>query len=132
MQISPIPELTDQYQYGTLPFSLLFQISALARNGVLHPCKVRSLLPKILEIFEGSDSGAKTALIAMRRFTVQVPSPGPGMEAISTQAMEDMLTKFAEDYERFHYDPEDPYQLAERYQHINLIHKIVVKPLEFS
>ena len=121
-------DLTDRYRYGHLPFSILFQVSALAKNGTLHPRKVRALLPKIKQIFE--ERSLKTSLAALRRFATYVPSVGPGIEAdsISTRALQDKLTRFADDYDRFRYYPEDPYQLAERYQHINLIHKIVVTP----
>lgn len=122
-------DLTDQCRYGYLPFSLLFQTSALAKNGTLHPRTVRALLPGIAEIFQ--DRGSTTALAALRRFATQIPCAGPGVEAetLSTQRLQDVLFECADEYDRFHYDPEDPYQLAERYQHINLIHKIVVTPV---
>lgn len=66
----------------------------------------------------------------MRRFTTQVPSAGPGIEAntFSTDSFKEDLTRFADEYDRFTYNSEDPYQIAERYQHINLVHKIVITP----
>lgn len=121
-------DLTDQYRYGQLPFALLFQITALARNGIMHPQKVRALLPKIAEILR--DHRDDKTLAAVRRFVTQILSPGPGVDPsiTSTASLKQLLDKCADDYDRFPYDPKDPYRLARRYRHINLIHKIVVTP----
>ena len=121
-------ELTDQNRYGNLPFSLLFQIAALAKNGILHPLRVRSLLPLIVQLNE--THGLDSILSALRRFSSQLPSPGPETEAstFSITAMEETITEYVSEYDQSHYNPEDPYQLVKTYQHINLVHKIVVTP----
>lgn len=121
-------DLTDQRRYGNLPYSLLFQISALGKNAILSPNKIRDLLPPISEIFH--TRGARTALAALRRFALRVPSAGPGVEArsLSMQALVEDLKRVAEEYDQYGYDPEDPYQIAQHYQHINLVHKVLVTP----
>ena len=121
-------ELTDSSRYGKLPFNMLYQLDRLARNGVLSPRKVQELLPKISKILE--QHGQDAALSAIRRFYRKVPFAGPETESseLSKYALEQMLDEFADEYDQYQYNPENPYQIVKRHTHINLIHKIVVTP----
>ncbi len=67
---------------------------------------------------------------ALRKLYRHAPLAGPDREAVelSGSALQDMLTSYAEDYDRYRHDPENPYELTKRYSHINLIHKIIVTP----
>ena len=120
-------ELESRLRLG-LPFSLLYQVERLARNGILPPHKVRELLPKILEIYHQHNQDA--SLSALRHFYNSVPPAGPDTEAsrLSRMALEQMLKESAVEYERYQYNPENPYQLVKRHKHINLIHKIIITP----
>ena len=121
-------ELTDTYQYGSLPFGLLYQLHRLARNGALPPPKVRNLLPTVSKILQQRDPD--TSLSAVRRLYYRIPFAGPETVAseLSVPALESMLWDLADAYSQYQYSPENPYQIAKTYTHINLIHKVVVTP----
>lgn len=121
-------DLADTQRYGYLPFSLRYQLYRLARNGVLHPLKVRQLLPKIHTIFQQYDTDA--ALSAVRRFYYRVPFAGPETVAseLRLHTLQEQLVTLAKDYSHYKYDPENAYQIVKRHKHINLVHKVVVTP----
>lgn len=121
-------DLTDANRYGRLPFGLLYQLHRLARNGVLPPHKVRNLLPTVSRILDQRD--ADTALSAVRRLYYRIPFAGPETLAgeLSVHALEDILWAFSDAYSQYQYSPENPYQIAKTYTHINLVHKVVVTP----
>lgn len=104
-------QLTDESCYGRLPFAVLYQASALSTNGLLHPLKVLELLPKIANIHD--TRGLDTVLSALRSFRQQMPWAGPEVDAsqTSSQALEGLLGGFADDFDQYHYDPEDIYLL---------------------
>lgn len=119
-------ELTDTARFGAKPFSLRYQLDRLARNGVLHPLKVLELLPTVQQMHQ--KYGLDATLAALRRFYRQVPPAGPDIDAteLAKPASEQRLEEYAENYDR--YAPENPYELAKRHVHINLIHKVVITP----
>jgi hypothetical protein len=121
-------DLTDSARYGSLPFGVLYQIDRLARNGVLYPEQVRQLLPKIHEIFK--IYGTDAVCSALKRFYLQIPFAGPetSHEDLHIDQLKASLHELATGYERYKHNPENPYELVKRHQHINLIHKIVVTP----
>lgn len=119
-------ELTDTRRYGDLPFSMRYQLDRLARNGVLSPLKVIQLLAKVREIHK--NYGLDASLASLRKFYRQAPGPGPNTEAyeVSPHALGTMLDQYAAEYDLN--SPENPYELAKRHTHINLVHKVVVTP----
>ncbi|PPJ51825.1 hypothetical protein CBER1_09772 [Cercospora berteroae] len=119
-------ELSDQGRYGNRPFPLLFQIDRLARNGFLPPDKVADLLPRISRIHR--THGLHETVSGLRLFARNLPIPGPESQAqdFSIGALEEMLETCVAGYDA--YAPDNPYELAKRYSHINLIHKVVITP----
>jgi hypothetical protein len=123
-----VHDLTDAHRYGRLPFGVLYQLHRLARNGALPPLKVRELLPTVSKILQQHD--ADTALSAVRRLYYRVPFAGPETLAseLSVPTLKLILWELADAYGHYRYSPENPYQIAKTYTHINLVHKVVVTP----
>lgn len=121
-------ELTDQYRHGSKPWMLRFQIARLARNGLLSPVKVLAILPMISTIY--NSHGLNPTVAALRRLGRELMHfpPGPASQAqdFSLRALGNYLEEYAASYDAL--DPENPYELAKRHTHINLIHKLVVTP----
>jgi len=119
-------ELQDASRLGTEPFALRFQLDRLARNGRLAPQRVLGLLPKVRRLHK--EHGLDATSSALRHFYHDIPPAGPTTEAaqLSIAALEEMLETAALAYNK--YNPENPYELAKRYAHINLVHKAVVTP----
>ena len=121
-------ELTTNERYGTKPYSMLYQLEALATNGVLPPRKVIDLLSKVA--FIHGAYGLDATLSALRRFHRRVPPAGPETAAgdLSNSSLQKLLEDFAIAYDQYRYNPENPYELTKRHVHINLIHKIIITP----
>lgn len=121
-------ELTDASLYGSLPFGLRYQVLRLVTNGVLVPNVVRRLLEKISQIFK--IYGADAALSATARLYRQVPFAGPETQSheLSLDTLMQLLDDFASAYDLYKHNPQNPYELVKRHQHINLIHKVAVTP----
>ncbi|KAK3718728.1 hypothetical protein LTR37_004947 [Vermiconidia calcicola] len=121
-------DLTDTSRFGRLPFSVLFQLYRIARNGVIGPLKVQRLLPTIKDIY--NKYGLDAILSTLNRFYRSVPFVGPDTVSseLSYHALEALLHELAAAYDEYKYSPQNPYELVKRYQHINLIHKIIVTP----
>lgn len=119
-------ELTDQKRYGDRPFKLLYQIDRLARNGYLPPSTVLGLLPRISRIHKAY--GLEPTLSALRRFARDMVLPGPQNEAndFSLGSLEELLEDHVMKYDA--QSPDNPYELAKRFNHINLVHKVVITP----
>ncbi|KAH0559780.1 hypothetical protein GP486_003706 [Trichoglossum hirsutum] len=112
-------------KHQALPFGLKFQIQKLAQNGYLPPTKVTSLLPRLSLIFDRS--GGTIAVRAVRRLFNQIPFAGPATEAtqLGVEALEDLLEENEKSCRReISYMP----NLAEKHQHIALIHAAKVTP----
>ncbi|KXT13980.1 hypothetical protein AC579_8857 [Pseudocercospora musae] len=119
-------ELSDTNRFGAKPFRLRYQVDRLARNGYLPPQKVILLLPKISELFVSS--GLEATLSGLRRFSRSIPYPGPTVEAVelATGTLEERLHECVTLYNE--HAPDNPFELAKRHVHINLIHKVIVTP----
>ena len=119
-------ELTDTKRFGGEPFALRYQLYRLAKNGMMSPLKVIELLPKVKAVSEAH--GLSTALDALRRFSRQVPFAGPEIDVsvFSKRALEDLLEQCAVGYDP--YASNNAYELAKRYAHINLVHKVIITP----
>lgn len=123
-------ELSSQAsnRFGRQPFKLRYQVDRIARNGLLPPRKLMLLLPHIAKIC--SQFGLDPTVAALRRFArdLKAEPPGPAMQAndYSLEALKELLQEYAASYDTS--APDNPYELAKRYSHINLVHKIVVTP----
>lgn len=121
-------DLADTGRYGRLPFTLLYQLYRLARNGILPPLRVRELLPKIAHMH--TQFGLDAVLSAVRQFARQLPLSGHGTDykELSNTALEQTLQDLEDAYDNHQNNLENPYELAKRHTHINLIHKAIVTP----
>ncbi|EME77568.1 uncharacterized protein MYCFIDRAFT_60792 [Pseudocercospora fijiensis CIRAD86] len=119
-------ELSDTNRFGAKPFKLRYQVDRLARNGFLPPQKVISLLPKISELL--TSYGLEATLSGLRRFSRNTPYPGPTVESVefTIATLEQRLHEFVALYDD--HAPDNPFELAKRHVHINLIHKVIVTP----
>lgn len=119
-------ELMDTNRFGAKPFKLRFQVERLARNGYLPPHQVVSLLPKISELHTAY--GLDATLSGLRRFARSIPFPGPTVEhtEFTNGKLEQLLDHLVACYDK--YSPDNPWELANRHVHINLIHKVIVTP----
>lgn len=119
-------ELTDTSRYGKKSYTLLYQIHRLALNGRLTPYKTIGLLPKISDLH--LKYGLEATLYALRRFYHEMPFPGPEVtpSECSLAALQDILEALVEEYDVS--APDNVYELTKRYEHINLVHKVVVTP----
>ncbi|CAK4030745.1 RNA-dependent RNA polymerase 1 [Lecanosticta acicola] len=123
-------ELTTQSagRFGRKPFKLRYQVERLAKNGLLSPQKVMLLLPAISKLYDAYKLDATVA--ALRRFArdVKAEPPGPSTQAheYSLESLKALLEEYAISYDTS--APENPYELAKRHKHINLVHKVVVTP----
>ncbi|KXS97177.1 hypothetical protein AC578_875 [Pseudocercospora eumusae] len=119
-------ELSDTNRFGAKPFRLRYQVDRLARNGYLPPQKVISLLPKISELLESY--GLDATLSGLRRFSRDIPYPGPTVDSVDLahDTLEESLHECVTLYDD--HAPDNPFELAKRHVHINLIHKVIVTP----
>jgi hypothetical protein len=119
-------ELVDGRRYGLRPFKLRYQIERLAVNGILPASKVLAFLPSISRVF--AMTGLEATSSALRRLAREIGSPGPETQArdYSVATLEQLLKDYATSYQDA--SPYNPYELAKRYNHINLVHKVFVTP----
>lgn len=119
-------ELSDTNRFGAKPFKLRYQVDRLARNGYLPPQKVVALLPKISELLDSY--GPDATLSGLRRFARDIPYPGPTVEPVELAhgTLEESLHECVTLYKE--HAPDNPFELARRHVHINLIHKVIVTP----
>lgn len=119
-------ELTMTTRFGSKPFPLRFQLDRLARNGYLTPQKVVSLLPRVSALLV--EYGLQPVLSAVRRLSREIPFAGPEIESkdLSLGNLEETLELYCAHYDEF--APNNPYELAKRYAHVNLVHKITITP----
>lgn len=116
--------LSDYTQLKSLHFGLRFQIQRLVQNVYLPPAKVLSLLPEIEQLVQ--TYGPLKITVAVRRLASQVPWPGPEVEARDFDIKE-LARLIRESAARFSSEG-SIYDLAQRYEHLALVHKVTVTP----
>jgi len=116
--------LSDYNQLKSLHFGLRFQIQRLVQNAYLPPAKVLSLLPEIEELVQ--THGPLKITVAVRKLASQVPWPGPDVEARDFDIKE-LARLIRESAARFSREG-SIYDLAQRHEHLALIHKVTVTP----
>lgn len=119
-------QLTDQQLYGSMPFNVRFQLIRLAQNGVLEPSKVLGLLSTVQRLLK--KYGMTSTVEAIRLLYRELPIAGPHTEAhnFSNSTLTRLLSEHAADYD--HRAGENPYELASRFSHLVLVHKLTVTP----
>lgn len=106
-------------------FDVKFQLQRLAQNGYLPPAKVVELLKSVNRNFSSVDDAALVA--SVQKLSRAIPYAGPETEAseLSVKSLSDLLTRYQKSAAM-----EDSYShLAEKYEHIALIHKATVTPV---
>lgn len=106
-------------------FDVKFQLQRLAQNGYLPPAKVVELLKILNRKFSSVNDAALVA--AVRKLSLAIPYAGPETEAseFSVKSLSDLLIKYQKSAAM-----EASYShLAEKYEHIALIHKATVTPV---
>jgi hypothetical protein len=117
--------LTDTALYGKIPWEIRFQVDRIARGGYLSPSKVFELMPAIERLWK--EKGIDPVANALRKLVRRLPVPGPDtVKRYSVKSLEDELLELADSYN--YYAPENPYEIVKRYQHINLVHRVVITP----
>lgn len=106
-------------------FDVKFQLQRLAQNGVIPPDRVTELLSYVSRNFSKVDDSILVASI--RKLYLAIPYAGPGTEAseFSEKTLSNLLIEFQQSAAL-----EDANShLAEKYEHIALIHKATVTPV---
>lgn len=107
-----------------MPFPVRFQLLRLAINGVMSPWRVLDLVPHVEKMLENNNSDAIAE--AVRRLGKELAPAGPltKSQSFSIDQMELSLTTYASD----HLAASSAYQIAKKYAHIKLVHKLEVTP----
>lgn len=106
-------------------FDVKFQLQRLAQNGVIPPDRVTELLGYVSRNFSKVDDAILVASI--RKLYLAIPYAGPGTEAseFSEKTLSNRLTEFQQSAAL----EDSNSHLAEKYEHIALIHKATVTPV---
>jgi hypothetical protein len=117
--------LTDTALYGKMPWEIRFQVDRIARGGYLSPSKMFDLMPAVERLWKAK--GVDPVANALRKLVRRLPVPGPDTaKRYTIKSLEDELLELADSYD--YYAPDNPYEIVKRYQHINLVHRVVITP----
>jgi hypothetical protein len=117
--------LADTALYGRMPWDIKFQVDRIARGGYLSPSKTFDLMPAIYRLWEAKGAGPVAS--ALRKLVRRLPVPGPDtFKRYTIKSLEAELLELADSYD--YYAPDNPYEIVKRYQHINLVHRVVITP----
>ncbi|KAL1623979.1 hypothetical protein SLS56_008031 [Neofusicoccum ribis] len=113
-----------QGQFGTLKFSVKFQVERLARNAYLPPAKVVALLPTIKQL--SKEQGHVRTAMAIRILSRQIQYPGPHLdpEHFDVTFLARELAKNAKEFKL----EGSIYDVKARHSHIALIHRVNITP----
>lgn len=113
------------WHHPTISFDVKFQLQRLAQNGVLPPAKVVELLKGVLHRFSSVDNA--TLVASIRKLYPAIPYAGPETEAADFTAIS--LSSLLGEYQNAAAMEDSYSHLAEKYEHIALIHKATVTPV---
>lgn len=123
-QLTRLNQALGGKEHEKVPFGVKFQFQKLAQNGYLPPNTVADLFQKI---YRNRTKVDETTMIAsIRKLANEMPFAGPKTESLelSVQTLTEFLSQYQQSAAR-----EDYYlNLAEKYDHIALIHKATVTP----
>lgn len=107
-----------------IPWTVSFQVVRLATDSILIPAAVFQLIPSVRRILE--EYGPIVAAEAVRRLARNLPAPAPDVEAsnFDLKSLEAYMEKKAASFRM----TGSMYDLAERYEHICLVHKVTITP----
>ena len=123
-QLTRLNNVLSGKTYEKVSFGVKFQFQRMAQNGWLPPATVADLFETVFRNPAKVDDA--TMIASVRRLANELPSPGPGTDAseLSVKTLIDFLTEYQQLSGREQYYSD----LAEKYQHIALIHKAIVTP----
>lgn len=109
------------------PFALKFQILKLAQNNYLLPDAVIHLVPEVTRMMERSS--ISVCLSAIKRLFIQIPFPGPDIEAekLDIESIINILRDNEENYKQNGL-PADEIDTQEGSVNVAIIHKVKVTP----
>lgn len=124
-QLTRLNTALSQAWPETISFDVRFQLQRLAQNGVLPPARVVELLQSVIRYFSNVDS--VTLAASIRKLYFAIPFAGPETEAsdFSVKALSNLLS----DLQKSATIEASYSHLAEKYEHIALIHKATVTPV---
>ncbi|KAI4114603.1 MAG: hypothetical protein LQ345_004646 [Seirophora villosa] len=112
-------------RYQEFSFEVKFQLQRLAQNGYLPPYKVLQLMQAMKGTF--ADADQMMLATALRRFSNQIPYAGPGVDA-SELSKATLLELLVETHDHVLREKEYAVDIAQQYEHLAAIHKIIVTP----
>lgn len=123
-QLSRLNMVLGGRAYEHVSFGVKFQFQRLAQNGYLPPTTVVDLFQNSFRYPSNIDDASMIA--SVRKLASELPYAGPQTEAseLSLKTLSDFLTVYQESSAREGYYSD----LAEKYEHIALIHKAAVTP----
>ena len=124
-QLSRLNTVLGGSQYDNVAFEVKFQFQRLAQMGYLPPAIIVDLFRTVYRTPSKIDHA--TMIAAIRKLSNHIPFAGPETEAsdLSVKTLSNLLTQYQELAAR-----ELLYSnLAEKYEHIALIHKVSVTPV---
>ncbi|KAK7543480.1 RNA-directed RNA polymerase [Phyllosticta citricarpa] len=112
-------------QYGSLKFTIKFQVERLARNAYLPPAKVIYLLPTIMRL--SKETGHIATAWAIRLLSRQIQFPGPHLDPhdFSVEKLTRNLVQNAIDF-RIEGSIHD---INSRHSHMALVHRVFITPV---
>jgi hypothetical protein len=129
---------------GVIPFSVLYQMEALVKNGYLLPWTVLGLLLKMdlefkawlatLPVFKANKSQKgppPVSALAVKKLFSQIPFPGIGVEA-STFEVEELWKYLLENEKELRLGLSQELTSKKGLQNLASIHKITVTPISIT
>lgn len=111
--------------YDNLSFDLKYQMQKLAQNGYLSPAKVVELLAVVSR--HAKERDVRVVAQSVRTLCGQIPFAGPATEA-SDLSLETLTQKLVENQESIIRGEAYLPNLADQYDHIASVHKVMVTP----
>ncbi|KAL8828644.1 MAG: hypothetical protein Q9170_006510 [Blastenia crenularia] len=124
-QMTQLNTALSATRYKGFSFEVKFQLQRLAQNGYLPPYRILQLMQAMKRTF--ADAEGPTLASALRRFSNQIPYPGPGTEA-SDFSQDTLLELLMENYDHVVRDKEYAKDITQQYEHLASIHKAMVTP----
>lgn len=125
-QLTLLNTALASHLFDHLSFEVKFQFQKLAQNGVLPPARVVELLKRTARSVNGVDDN--TLVAAVRKLSNQIPFAGPHTDS-SELHVDTLYTLLEQNQELIERESLYSAGLAEKYEHIALIHKATVTPV---
>lgn len=124
-QMTALHSALSGSRYGHLTFDLKFQMQRLAQNGYLSPAKVVELLAVVSR--HAKERDVRVVTQSVRSLSGRIPFAGPTTEA-SELGLESLAQILVENQESIIRGETYLPNLADQYDHIAAVHKVMVTP----